>query len=491
MDQYDSAARLTLLDRISDLRVSVLGDAMLDLWHHGEVRRLGREAVVPVLEEDGQEPAPGGAANCAVNAAALGARTRFLGIVGDDPAGQSLRAALTAVGVDAGLVVVDRDASTPVKHRLMSGEAQLARFDTAGSRWSPAAHRQVLDRLVALLDDTDLLIVADYGGGALGDRLPEVLAGVLAEQAVPVVVDGHDFERWAVCRPTAVTPNTGEALALLDLPVDHPAPREVLTVRSAQLLERTGAAIVLSTLDADGSLLHAPDTRARHTPAQAARARHTCGAGDTVTAAFGLALAAGARPEDAAELAQEAAASTVERPGTCVCTAADLMARAGGVLPADAVAAAVARHRDAGRRIVFTNGCFDVLHVGHVRCLEQAREWGDVLVVGVNSDESVRRLKGPERPIVPDHERAALLAALATVDLVAIFEEDSPVGLLELVRPDVYVKGGDYTPDMLEETPLVEALGGRVVTLGYLADHSSTELITRIRSHADQGRRPR
>lgn len=489
MDRHDTAARLALLRRIADLRVAVLGDALLDVWHHGDVHRLGREAAVPVLEEDGQDAAPGGAANCAVNAAALGARTRFLGIAGDDAGGQALRAALTAAGVDAGLLVVDPGAATPVKHRLMSGEEQLARFDTPGGRWSTAARQRLRDRLPALLDDVDLLVVSDYGGGALAGPVPDALAALLVDIGVPLVVDGHDFARWAGCRPLAVTPNAAEALALLDLPADHPAPREVLTVRSGRLLEHTGATMVLTTLDADGAVLHRPGMPVRHAPARAAAARHTCGAGDTVTAAFGLALAAGAAPEDAAELAQDAAAVTVGSPGTCVCTAADLTARVGGVVAEDALGAVVALHRSAGRRVVFTNGCFDVLHLGHVRCLEQASACGDVLVVGVNSDASVRRLKGPERPIVPDHERAALLAALAVVDLVAVFEEDSPVGLLELVRPDVYVKGGDYTADMLEETPLVEALGGRVVTLDYLADHSSTELITRIRSNTDD-RRP-
>ncbi|MGN6250196.1 MAG: D-glycero-beta-D-manno-heptose 1-phosphate adenylyltransferase [Marmoricola sp.] len=482
MDTFDAASLTALLRRIADLRVAVLGDALLDLWHHGEVRRLGREAAVPVLEESVEEPSPGGAANCAMNVAALGARTRFLGIVGDDAPGQSLRGALTTAGVDAGLVVVDRGATTPVKHRLLSGESQLARFDTSGGSWSEVARRQLLDRLPALLDGVDLLVVSDYGSGALSAAAPDVLADLLGERTLPVVLDGHDFVRWAPVRPTAVTPNTAEALALLGLPADHPAPREVLTVRSEQLFARTGAAMVLTTLDADGAVLQRPGAPARHVPVRSAEARHTCGAGDTVTAAFALALAAGGPPEDAAALAQEAAAVKVARPATCVCTAADLVARSGGVLPAAALAAFVASHRDAGRRIVFTNGCFDVLHLGHVRSLEEARSWGDVLVVGVNSDASVRRLKGPDRPVVPDQERAALLAALRAVDLVVVFDEDSPIGLLETVRPDVYVKGGDYTADMLEETPLVEALGGRVVTLGYLADHSSTELISRIRS---------
>lgn len=491
MHLLDSALRLDLLRRIAGLRVGVLGDAVLDLWHHGEARRLGREAPVPVLEEGARDASPGGAANCAVNTAALGARTRFLGIVGDDAAGQTLRTALVNAGVDAGLVVVDTGSLTPAKHRLMSGADQVGRFDTPGGRWSPTAHHTLCERLPALLEDLDLLVVSDYGGGALPDRVPAVLAGLLSDHRVPLVVDGHDFARWAPCRPDAVTPNTAEALALLGLPPDHPAPREVLTVRSGQLLERTGAGMVLTTLDADGAVLHRPGRSAQHAPALAMAARHTCGAGDAVTAAFALALAAGAEPAAATELAQEAAAITVECPGTCVCTAADLVARTGGVLPTEALAAAVERHRAAGRSVVFTNGCFDVLHLGHVRCLEQARRCGDVLVVGVNSDASVRRLKGPERPVVPEHERAALLAALRPVDLVAVFDEDRPVTLLETVRPDVYVKGGDYTPEMLEETPLVEALGGRVVTLDYLADHSSTEVITRIRASADDDRSPR
>jgi D-beta-D-heptose 7-phosphate kinase / D-beta-D-heptose 1-phosphate adenosyltransferase len=202
-------------------------------------------------------------------------------------------------------------------------------------------------------------------------------------------------------------------------------------------------------------------------------------------------LGAGASPELSADLAQLSADVVVGREGTSVCSSQDLLLACGqqpspAVTPVCDIAETVRRHRAQGRRIVFTNGCFDILHAGHATYLEQARQLGDLLVVGVNSDSSVRRLKGPDRPLVPETERARLVAALDSVDLVAIFEEDSPQGLIELLRPDVYVKGGDYTAEMLPETELVRRLGGRVVLVDYVADHSTTGIVERIRAGSPQ-----
>ncbi|WP_230394325.1 D-glycero-beta-D-manno-heptose 1-phosphate adenylyltransferase [Plantactinospora alkalitolerans] len=271
----------------------------------------------------------------------------------------------------------------------------------------------------------------------------------------------------------------------------------VAQARLAELRERTGADVVAVTLDTEGAVVGGADGRSRRSHATPVPASYAVGAGDAYLAAMTLALAAEAPLPTAAQLAQLAATTTVSDTGTCVCLREDLLAALGPVdeerprivLDQDALIELVARRRAEGRSIVFTNGCFDVLHRGHVRYLDQARGLGDLLVVAVNSDDSVRRVKGTDRPVNPVEDRVAVLAALSCVDHVVIFEEDSPSALIEAVRPDLYVKGGDYPPEMVPEAPLVRRLGGEVRTLGYVPDRSTSAVIERIRSHGDD-RRP-
>jgi rfaE bifunctional protein nucleotidyltransferase chain/domain len=261
---------------------------------------------------------------------------------------------------------------------------------------------------------------------------------------------------------------------------------EVLQRHRADLHAATGATTVIVTLDRDGALVFAEGQPVHRTWARPAPDNHAAGAGDTFIAALTIAVGNGQPLPTAAELAQAAADVVTGRPGTAACTTAELAERlgrgVGGAVDADRLAALVAEHRAAGRRIVFTNGCFDVLHRGHVAYLNQARLLADVLIVAVNSDESVRRLKGPERPVNPAADRAAMLAALSCVDHVTIFEEDTPEALLRLLRPEVYAKGGDYTPQMLPEAAVVAEYGGAVHIADYLPDHSTTAMIDRIRT---------
>ncbi|MFJ8579205.1 D-glycero-beta-D-manno-heptose 1-phosphate adenylyltransferase [Micromonospora sp. NPDC093277] len=263
--------------------------------------------------------------------------------------------------------------------------------------------------------------------------------------------------------------------------------------RLAELHAHTGADVVAVTLDTEGAVVGGADGERRRSHSTPVPASHAVGAGDAYLAAMTLALAAEASLPTAAQLAQLAATITVSDTGTCVCRREDLLDALGAgaeetghstLVDPDELSALVAEHRRAGRSIVFTNGCFDVLHPGHVRYLTQARALGDLLIVAVNSDGSVRRLKGPDRPVNPVEDRTALLAALECVDHVVVFEEDSPARLIEAVRPDVYVKGGDYPPEMVPEAPLVRRLGGQVRTLGYVPDRSTSAIIDRIRAQS-------
>jgi rfaE bifunctional protein nucleotidyltransferase chain/domain len=305
-----------------------------------------------------------------------------------------------------------------------------------------------------------------------------------------VVVDAHDLTRWAALHPDLVTPNAGETAALLgtELGTGSDRVRTVVAAR-ADVLARSGARAAVVTLDRDGTVLLEPGSdqgfRTRATPASEQQAS---GAGDTFCAAATVALAVQAPLRDAVAVAQAAADVVVREAGTSVCTAAALLdsvtAPAATVVDHDELATAVEAARQAGRRVVFTNGCFDVVHRGHTTYLRQARDLGDLLVVALNDDDSVRRLKGPERPINPAEDRAGVLAALACVDLVTVFATDTPIPLIERLRPEVYVKGGDYSPEMLTETEVVRGYGGEVVMVDYVPEHSTSAVVRRIREAA-------
>ncbi|MGN9811088.1 D-glycero-beta-D-manno-heptose 1-phosphate adenylyltransferase [Micromonospora sp. BQ11] len=573
--------------------VLILGDAMLDEWRFADTDRLCREAPAPVLTLRRRISAAGGAANTAVNVAALGGRAALVAPVGADAAGDELHDCLDRAGVwDRTVSLHGRP--TAVKRRMLAGNQILLREDSGEP--DDALDLEGVEHLLAALDcateelragsgEAPTLVVCDYGLGGLPTPVRTWLVRN-RERYATVALDAHDLADWRGLAPTVVTPSFAEATRLLaraaaDAParpagaglhLDHPdgdpsdGPSELtvgvapgegtigvasgdgpaggttrpggptrpgptgeptpgedrvamtgdglsvtgtgVTVnadagegvdravlaesRLAELRAHTGAEVVAVTLDTDGAVVGGPDGERRRSHSTPVPASHAVGAGDAYLAAMTLALAADAPLPTAAQLAQLAATITVSDTGTCVCRREDLLAALDAPLDtagrqalvgAAELETIVAEHRSAGRSVVFTNGCFDVLHRGHVRYLEQARALGDLLVVAVNSDGSVRRLKGTDRPVNPVEDRVALLAALACVDHVVVFEEDSPSRLIEVVRPDVYVKGGDYPPEMVPEAPLVRRLGGQVRTLGYVPDRSTSAIIDRIRAH--------
>lgn len=476
------------------LPVLVLGDALLDDWRHGEPDRLCREAPVPVVRVERTRYAPGGAANTAVNVAALGGRPVLVTAVGDDEAGDWLRRRLPELGVEVRPIVVP-GWRTPAKHRVVAGGQLVVRLDDSAHGSLPAPVVRGLRDLAeqALSAAPAAVMLCDYGYGVFGRDLRRWLADRRASLPL-VAVDAHEPRRWAQLRPTLTTPSYAEAQELVGAPNGTGAGRaDVVERRADQVLRGAGAELVAVTLDGDGAVVlarGAPPVRTRTRPVSAS---HAVGAGDAYLSALTLAVAAGAEPSDAALLAQAAAAAAIRgEPDTCVCDRAALLAElpavpaapADRVLDPDRLAARVAAERARGARVVFTNGCFDVLHRGHVAFLDQARSLGDLLVVAVNSDDSVRRLKGPDRPVNHVEDRTLMLAALTCVDHVVVFDEDSPAGLIERLRPDVYVKGGDYRPDLLPEADLVERLGGQVRILDYVPDRSTSAVIERIRSRA-------
>lgn len=474
-------------------RVAVVGDVMLDGWWAGTVERMCREAPAPIVDLKRRDFAPGGAANTAMNLAAMGAQVSLVGIVGRDEAGATLRGLLDAAGVDTSGLIEHPAARTVTKYRIISGDQVMMRLDDGGDAPVPEEAAHALARAAAAAAArVNAVVVCDYGSGALARGTADALrAARRPERGAPglLIVDAHDPRPWAALRPDLVTPNAAEAATALNLPAQTftTGPRRAETVRGhgPALLQATGAEAAVVTLDRDGTVLLPRAASPHRTWARPASEKQASGAGDTFVAALTMSRACGLPLTTSLDLAQAAADIVVQRFGTSVCSREDLAAHLGSfsdrAVEHAELARRIAADRAAGRRIVLTNGCFDVLHRGHTSYLNQAKQLGDVLIVAVNGDESVRRLKGPGRPINPATDRAGVLAALSCVDYVTVFDTDTPIPLLEALRPDVYAKGGDYTAQMLEESETVFGYGGEVRILDYVPERSTTAVVDRIR----------
>lgn len=482
---------LTLLDSFAGLRALVIGEAMLDRYLEGTAGRFCREAPLPVVTVADHKDLPGGAANTAANVRSLGGCVKFLSAVGTDAEGDAVCQELTVRGVDTGGVVRCPARRTLAKQRLVADGQVLMRFDQGTTAALDADAEQVLlDRITELFPASDAIIVSDYGYGVLTLRIVAALAELQARHPRVLVTDSkRRLSALGALRPTAVKPNYEEALALLGLEA-IPDPRlraEAMSPHGERVLELTGARVAAVTLDSEGVLVYERGRPPYHACSRPLRTSCVAGAGDTFVAAFALALAASAPTPTAAEVATAAAALAVAQDRTATCTAAGLREHFSteGKYFADArrLAGRLEYYQRQGRRVVFTNGCFDILHSGHITYLHRARALGDVLVLGVNSDDSIRRIKGPSRPINTLEDRLQVLAALSCVDHLVAFNEDTPCDLIRLLRPDVFVKGGDYTRERLPEAPIVEAQGGVVRILPYLPDRSTTGIIERIQEN--------
>ena len=473
------------LPRFDQARVLVVGDIMLDRYCEGDVSRISPEAPVPVVKVERIHDRPGGAGNVALTLAALGVAVRLVGVAGDDENAASLVSMLEAADIGCSIERLP-DYATTVKFRVISRHQQLMRLDfdppgaaAAGARLCGAA----LDHLAGCT----ALVLSDYAKGALDQ--PQSLIDAARSQGIPVLVDpkGPDFLRYRGA--TLLTPNLREFEAV----VGHCDSEAELVQRARRLVADHALTALLVTRSERGMTLVSADGEVSHLPAREREVFDVTGAGDTVVGVLAAVLAAGGEMREAVTLANVAAGLVVGRLGAACISLPELrQALAGGGRPERGVVAleqlqvALAGARARGERVVFTNGCFDLLHAGHVAYLAQARGMGDRLVVAVNSDESLRRLKGPGRPLNPLDRRMAVLAGLESVDWVVPFDDETPEALLRTLRPEVLVKGGDYVrKEDIVGWQIVEAYGGEVRIAERVGGASTRGLVDRIQAKSE------
>ncbi|MGE4480624.1 D-glycero-beta-D-manno-heptose-7-phosphate kinase [Acidocella sp.] len=472
--------------KFSRASVLVVGDAMLDRYVYGEVSRISPEAPVPILTVTREVAMPGGAGNVVRNLTALDASAAFVSVVGDDQAGSELTGLVGGQERVEPWLLVQSGRTTTLKTRYIAQGQHLIRADREvtmelSEKFSERLIRIALDAMAA----TTVTVLSDYRKGVLSESICAALIKGAQQLGRTIIVDpkGRDYSRYQGA--DLVTPNRGELAEATGMAVDTEAG---IVAAARALLARHQFGAVLVTRSEDGMSLITPE-ETRHYPGEAPEVYDVSGAGDTVVATLAAALAAEVPLAEAARLANIAAGIVVGKVGTAIARPSDILsaiAPATGALQKVVTPAAAAetaeRWRLRGYKVGFTNGCFDLLHPGHVHLLEQCRAMCDRLIVGINADASVKRLKGPTRPAQGEAARAAVLASLASVDLVCLFEEDTPIELIKRIKPDVLIKGADYTRETVVGGDLVESWGGAVALAELLPGHSTTATLARLRN---------
>jgi len=469
--------------------VLVVGDVMLDRYLWGEVKRISPEAPVPVVHVQRETLAAGGAANVALNLAGLGLQVTLAGFTGHDNHRRDLLALLDQAGIDTSAIVIASDRSTTVKTRIIGGHQQMLRLDVEHGTDAPAADiDRLLEAVTHHIDAMGAVVLSDYAKGTLPPRVCQTIIRTARRHGIPVLADpkGRDYARYASA--TTLSPNRAELAVAIGMSASD---LDALLIGGQHLRASLGLDYLTVTRSEQGITLIEPD-QIHHVPATAREVFDVSGAGDTVIATLAAGTVAGLSRMDSIRLANLAAGIVCGKVGTAPVERAELLAELESrfiapiltlddkIVSLDVLTRRVEAWRTRGETIVFTNGCFDLLHAGHVIYLERARREGDRLILGLNTDDSVRRLKGPARPILSQRDRARVLAALTSVDAVVLFDEDTPLHLIHALRPDVLAKGADYTEDQVVGAREVKSWGGRVALIPYVEGFSTSGIIRRI-----------
>ena len=476
----------SLFNHIADIRCLVIGDLMLDEYLWGKAERISPEAPVQVVDVVREELRLGGAGNVANNLASLGAQVTVCSVIGEDDNGRALLECFGQKGLAGDALFSDPTRRTSRKTRVVAAHQQIVRIDReTREALSPEMEDRVCDWITEHAGRFGVVLLSDYLKGVLTPRVIETVVAAVKCGQVPVLADpkGIDYSRYHGA--SILTPNRKEAEAASGVAIRD---LDSLNRAATVIMETAGLAHLLITRSEEGMSLFSRDAEPLHIPTVAREVFDVSGAGDTVLASLAIGMAAGLGMAEAARLANIAAGIAVGKLGTSTVSPQEIVNAVAmthsdsdsKIKNRDVLAALVATEKGRGKQVVFTNGCFDLLHAGHVKYLQKARRLGDLLILGLNSDASVRRLKGDKRPLISEEERAHILAALDCIDYVVLFDEDTPLELITLLRPHILAKGGDYTPDAVVGKELVESYGGRVELVTFVDGKSTTNIIKRV-----------
>ena len=476
----------TLFAHTVEIRCLVIGDLMLDEYLWGRADRISPEAPVQVVDVVREELRLGGAGNVVHNLAALGAQVSVCSVVGDDQNGRELLGQFCHHHINTGAVFQDPDRRTSRKTRVVAANQQIVRIDRESREALPVAvEQQLCDWIAAHAGEYKVVVLSDYNKGVL---TPAVITSAIAAAAVvgiPVLIDpkGTDYSRYGGA--TLLTPNRKEAEAASGIAITDAGS---LAQAADVIMAATGLQYLLITRSEEGMSLFSKGGEIVHIPTVAREVFDVSGAGDTVLATLAVGIASGFSMVESARLANVAAGIAVGKLGTSIVTPQEIIDTVSlahkdshaKIKSLDVLVPLITAEKNRGKRVVFTNGCFDLLHAGHVKYLQKARNLGDLLVLGLNSDASVRRLKGAKRPLIDQDERAHLLAALDCIDYVVIFDDDTPLELITALKPYILAKGGDYSLDGVVGKDIVESYGGRVELVTFVDGKSTSNIIERI-----------
>ena len=475
---------MSKLNNIQSKNILVIGDVMLDTYYIGDVKRISPEAPVPVFRKKAERSVLGGAANVAANLVAAGQNVSMMAMVGNDAVGEKLKRIFEEQGINTGLILpLDRHTTEKTRF-LASNNQQVLRLDVEDTDpLSGSDCEKMIKALDEKIDDFDLILLSDYLKGLLTYDFTQSVIHKAKDYNIPVIIDVKDLKSEKYAGATLLKPNLKEIADLTGLPVN--TDKEIITA-SNELRAQRNVDYVLTTCGGRGMVL-VGDGEPYFIPAFGQEVFDVTGAGDTTIAYLGACMVNGFSMREAVDIANLAAGIQVSKVGTSSVYWPEIRERlvdqtddaAHKIISGNAIERFRRDHKE--QKIVFTNGCFDILHVGHIRYLQEAAKLGNILIIGLNSDDSVKRLKGPERPINNQNERAEMLGALGFVDYVAIFDEDTPLNLINTIQPDVLVKGGDYAPDDVVGKKEVEERGGKLVLIPFVEGKSTTHIIEKIK----------
>jgi D-beta-D-heptose 7-phosphate kinase/D-beta-D-heptose 1-phosphate adenosyltransferase len=470
---------------IGQPRILVLGDAILDKYVWGDSSRISPEAPIPVLKVQGEEFKPGGAGSVCINLRHLEAEVIFCGAIGKDSEAGELRSLLDTAGVELSGMISSQERVTSLKTRFLARAQQMLRVDREETgAIGGELESQLISVLAEHIPQVDLVVVSDYGKGVVTPHVASQVAELCRQHKKKCIADPPKIDDYSVYRGfTLLAPNRSEAEAASGLRIKDDAS---LAHAAMGLIKENDLEFMIITRDKEGISAFDKQGNHFHDQAQERAVYDVTGAGDMVTSIIGLVLADGGDIEDAVRLANVAAGIEVGKLGVAPVSRQEIkdslvwQSSESKVKTVEELQTIMAQLRVANKKVVLTNGCFDILHPGHVDLLQRARSHGDVLVVAVNSDDSIRRLKGEQRPILAEEERTQMLSAIGSVDFVIVFEEDTPIPLLEALRPDVLVKGSQYSVDQVVGHEVVEAYGGTIALVPHVEGLSTTDIVQRV-----------